>query len=111
MSRTNRKWVLSSRPQGIPGRQNFELREEPLAEPAENQILVRNLYLSCDPAQRSWMERDTYVKKIPLGEVMRGGAAAQVIASRHDSFREGDVVSGMFGWQDYAISDGTGFMP
>ena len=111
MSSINRQWILTSRPKGMPGRENFELRETPAPQAAEGQILVRNLYLSCDPAQRSWMERDTYVKKIPLGEVMRSGATAQVVASRHPGFREGELVSGMFGWQDYAVSDGTGFVP
>jgi NADPH-dependent curcumin reductase CurA len=110
MSSSNRRWILRSRPQGLPQRDDFELREEPLAEPAAGQFVVKNLYLSCDPAQRSWLARDTYVPKIALGETMRAGAAGQVVASRHDGFREGDVVFGMFGWQDYALSDGTGFI-
>jgi NADPH-dependent curcumin reductase CurA len=107
---TNRKWVLRARPQGLPRTGDFELREEPVPAPGENQFVVRNLYLSCDPAQRSWLARDTYVPKIALGETMRAGAAAQVVASRHAQFREGDIVFGMFGWQDYALSDGRGFV-
>jgi len=107
---TNRKWVLQSRPQGMPKREDFALREEALPELAENQFLVKNLYLSCDPAQRSWLARDTYVPKIAIGETMRAGAAAQVVASRNAKFREGDIVFGMFGWQDYAVSDGRGFV-
>lgn len=111
MSTTNRQWILKSRPKGLPTREHFELREQPLPAVAEGQILVRNLYLSCDPAQRSWMERDTYVKAVPLGEVMRSGATAQVVLSKNPAYREGDLVSGMFGWQDYALSDGSGFVP
>jgi len=107
----NRQWILKSRPKGLPAREHFELREQALPAVAEGQILVRNLYLSCDPAQRSWMERDTYVKAVPLGEVMRSGATAQVVQSRHPAYREGELVSGMFGWQDYALSDGGGFVP
>jgi NADPH-dependent curcumin reductase CurA len=106
----NRKWVLRSRPQGMPQAEDFELREESLPELADNQFLVRNLYLSCDPAQRSWLARDTYVPKIAIGETMRAGAAGRVVASRHAAFKEGDVVFGMFGWQDYAVSDGRGFV-
>jgi NADPH-dependent curcumin reductase len=111
MATTNRKWVLRSRPQGMPGSENFELREEPLPEIGEKQFLVRNLYLSCDPAQRAWMSRDTYVPMIPIGDVMHSGATAEVVESKHPGFQPGDVVSGMFGWQDYAVSDGRGFMP
>lgn len=106
----NRKWVLHERPRGLPRAEDFVLREEPVPEPAEGQFLARNLYLSCDPAQRSWLARDTYVPKIAVGETMRAGAAAQVVASRHPHFREGDVVFGMFGWQDFAVSDGRGFI-
>ena len=83
----NRKWVLKSRPQGMPRREDFELTEEAPPQPAEGQFVVRNLYLSCDPAQRSWLARDTYVPKIAIGETMRAGAAAQVVASRNPNFR------------------------
>lgn len=106
----NRKWVLRTRPQGMPQPGDFELREEPLPQLDDGQFLVRNLYLSCDPAQRSWLARDTYVPKIALGETMRAGAAGRVVSSRHPRFKEGDVVFGMFGWQDYAVSDGRGFV-
>jgi NADPH-dependent curcumin reductase CurA len=111
MNETNRQWVLVSRPSGMPSRENFELREAPVPELADGQFLVRNLYLSCDPAQRAWMSRDTYVPMIPLGDVMHSGATGQVVRSKHEGFREGELVSGMFGWQDYAVSDGRGFMP
>src|SRR5205085_2399239 len=87
------------------------LQEEPLPQLADHQMLVRNLYLSCDPAQRSWLARDTYVPKIAVGETMRAGATGQVVASRNANFKAGDVVSGMFGWQDYAVTDGAGFVP
>jgi len=106
----NRKWVLKDRPQGMPKPGDFALLEESVPELADNQFLVRNLYLSCDPAQRSWLARDTYVPKIAIGETMRAGAAGRVVASRNAKFREGDIVFGMFGWQDYAVSDGRGFV-
>src|SRR5258708_2517046 len=96
----NRKWILKTRPQGMPAREHFDLREEPLALLTDGQFLVKNLYLSCDPAQRSWLARDTYVPKIAIGETMRAGATAQVVESRHPGFSTGDLVSGMFGWQD-----------
>jgi NADPH-dependent curcumin reductase len=111
MPTANRKWVLAQRPEGLPGREHFELHHETLRDPADGEFLARNLYLSCDPAQRSWLARDTYVPKIAIGETMRAGATAQVIASKHPDYRAGDLVSGMFGWQDHALSDGRGFVP
>ena len=106
---TNRKWVLNDRPTGIVGREHFEWVEEPVPEVSDGQFLVRNLWLSCDPAQRAWMEIDTYIPRLPLGEVMAGGSAAQVVQSKHPDFAEGDVISGVFGWQDYAVTDGSAF--
>src|SRR5262245_43594614 len=109
--KTNRQWVLRERPEGMPGREHFEMRESEIPTVGDGQFLVRNLYLSCDPAQRSWMARDTYVPKIALGEVMRAGGCGEVVASHHPDFVVGELVSGVFGWQDYALSDGRGFLP
>jgi NADPH-dependent curcumin reductase len=110
MAAMNRKWILQARPEGMPRREDFALLTEPVPEPGANQFVVRNLYLSCDPAQRSWLARDTYVPKIAIGETMRAGATGQVVASKHPQYQEGELVFGMFGWQDYALSDGKGFV-
>lgn len=107
----NRKWVLSTRPKGMVERENFDWKEEPVPSIGDGEFLVRNLWLSCDPAQRAWMEIDTYIPVLPLGEVMLSGSAGQVVESKHPGFTEGDFVSGVFGWQDYAVSDGGGFFP
>jgi hypothetical protein len=40
---------------------------------------------------------------VPLGGVMRSLAVGRVEASRHADWKAGDVVTGMFGWQDYAV--------
>jgi len=111
MAEPNRKWVLKSRPQGLVDRSNFEWREEAVPTVGEGEFLVRNLYLSCDPTQRGWMEFDTYVPAIPIGEVMRSVSAGQVVESKHADFARGDLVSGAFGWQDYAVSKGDGLVP
>ena len=55
------------------------------------------------------MEVDTYIPRLPLGEVMASGSAGEVVESKHPDFAKGDLVSGGFGWQEYAVSDGGGF--
>ncbi len=107
----NRKWVLKSRPRGLVERGNFEWREEAVPSIRDGQFLVHNLWLSCDPTQRGWMEFDTYLPAIPIGDVMRSASAGQVIESKHPGFARGDLVSGAFDWQDYAVSDGSGLVP
>jgi hypothetical protein len=82
----------------------FRLSEEPVPEPgADGDILVRNLVLSLDPTQRGWIARDTYLPAVKIGDVMRSGAGARVVKSRSPRYAEGDLVVGMFGWQDYAV--------
>ena len=77
--------------------------------PGEGEILVRNILLSLDPANRGWvMEVKSYVPPVAIGEVMRGITIGVVEKSRHGNFQVGDIVQGILGWQDYAISDGSG---
>lgn len=108
---TNRQWILRSRPSGPVDEGCFEWREVPTESPGEGEVLVRNLMLSFDPTQRGWMTQDTYVPKIPLGEVMRAGSVGQIVESHKQGFEAGDLVQGAFGWQDYAVTEGGGMMP
>lgn len=102
----NRQWRLASRPKGMVQDEDFTWTEEPVPTlEKDGQILVRNLYLSLDPTQRGWIARDSYMPAVPLGEVMRSGAAGRVVASRSPAFAPGDLVQGLFGWQDYAVVD------
>lgn len=108
-TRTNRRWLLAERPTGLVEDRNFRLSEEPAPETiADGEILVRNLYLSCDPTQRGWMARDTYLPAIAIGEVIRSFAAGRVEQSRSPDYAVGDLVSGVFGWQDYAVVRASG---
>jgi NADPH-dependent curcumin reductase CurA len=107
--RTNRQWVLASRPEGLVDPTNFELRSEPAPQPGDGEFLVHNLYLSLDPAMRGWIsDMRSYMPPVQIGEVMRGQTTARVVESRHPDYAPGDLVLGTFGWQDYAISDGAG---
>lgn len=109
---TNRQWLLFSRPSGLVKESNFAWREVPIPTPTEGQFLVRNLYLSFDPAMRGWMEdRPSYIPPVALGEVMRAGSVGQVVESKSPAFQPGDFVQGTFGWQDYAVSDGKRPLP
>jgi len=107
-AKVNRQWRLAARPVGLIKESDFKLTEQPVPEPGEGEVLVRNLYLSLDPTNRGWCERDTYMPAVKIGDVMRGGTIGVVEQSRNPRFQEGAVVQGLLGWQDYAISDGTG---
>ncbi len=76
----------------------------PIPEPSSGEILVRNLCLSCDPTQRGWIEANTYYPVVKIGEVMRSFAVGEVVLSRNPQYKTGDLLQGLFGWQDYAIA-------
>jgi NADPH-dependent curcumin reductase len=104
----NRQVLLKSRPAGIPQAANFELAEAPVPALSERQFLVRNEFLSVEPAMRGWVSAaSNYSAPVGIGEVMRSFATGTVIASKHPGFAEGDKVMGMLGWQQYAVSDGS----
>jgi len=106
-SKVNRQVRLKSRPTGIPQADNFEIIETTLPEIRDGQFLVRNEYLSVEPAMRGWVSVvGNYSTPVRIGEVMRSFSVGKVVASRHSNYAEGDVVMGMLGWQDYALSDG-----
>jgi NADPH-dependent curcumin reductase CurA len=108
-AQVNRQWRLAARPVGLIKESDFEWREEPIPTPGDNEILVRNIYLSLDPANRGWVrEEKSYVPPVAIGEVMRGIAIGVVEQSHHADFQAGDIVQGALGWQDYALTDGAG---
>ncbi|WP_336764123.1 NADP-dependent oxidoreductase [Paenibacillus sp. USHLN196] len=99
----NKQIVLASRPEGAPTRENFNFIDAPLPEPEAGQVLVRTLYLSVDPYMRGRMkDTKSYAAPYALNEVIKGGTIGQVVESSEPNLRKGDLVSGMWGWQQYA---------
>lgn len=102
----NRQVLLKSRPTGIPQAEHFEIVESPVPTPGPGQVLVRNHFLSVDPAMRGWVvDVGNYSQPVGIGEVMRALAVGRVEASNLDGYRPGEYVTGLFGWQDYAVVD------
>ena len=111
MTATYQRIVLASRPQGWVTTENFRLERVPIPAPGPGQVLVRNHYLSLDPYMRGRMEETkSYAESQKLGETMVGGTVGVVEVSNNPGFAAGDTVLGMFGWQEYGLSDGTGLM-
>ncbi|MGO3568136.1 MAG: NADP-dependent oxidoreductase [Serratia grimesii] len=105
----NRRFLLASRPHGEPTADNFRLETVPTPQPAAGQVLLRTVYLSLDPYMRGRMsDAPSYAPPVQIGEVMVGGTVSRVVTSQHPDFKPGDWVLGYDGWQDYALSDGSG---
>jgi NADPH-dependent curcumin reductase len=105
----NRQVRLAARPSGLPKASDCEVTSEPVPTAGPGQFVVAISHLSIDPAMRGWMNSGaSYIAPVELGAVMRAGAIGQVTASEHAGFAVGDHVYGIFGVQEYALSDGKG---
>ena len=106
MSKTlSREIRLASRPVGMPTAANFTLAQTELPPLQDQQVLVRNLFLSVDPYMRGRMnDRKSYVPPFELGRPLDGGAVGEVIESRAGDFKPGDVVTSTFGWREYFVA-------
>ena len=102
----NHQMRLVARPKGIPQPEHFALVAEPLPRIEDGQMLVRNHYLSVDPAQRGWAnDEGNYSAPVPLNTPMRALAVGEVIESRAPGLTEGEFVYGWFGWQSYCAAE------
>lgn len=110
---TNRQWVLRQRPQGLIKDGDLELVESQVPDLAEGEVLVRTVYLSLDPTNRTWMnDSEGYLPPVGLGDVMRGLTIGVVEQSKSDRFKVGEVVSPMSGgWADYTVAREDGLRP
>ena len=98
-----RRIVLASIPDGMPKEADFRIEEAPVPECSADGLLVRTQWISVDPYLRGRIAgRRTYVDPIPVGQPMESGAVGEVVESRSPQFQRGDVVSGMWAWQEYA---------
>lgn len=103
--------VLNARPVGVPGPEFFDLESRPIPAPEDGEFLVRNSHLSVDPAMRGWVnDAPNYLPPVPVGDVMRAIAVGEIIESRNTDYLVGEHVCGVFGWQKFAVSDGSDVM-
>jgi hypothetical protein len=107
----NRQIVLAARPEGEPKPEHFRLVETEVPAPRAGEVLLRTLWLSLDPYMRGRMSAaKSYTKPVEVGEVMVGGTVSEVVESKNPKFQRGDIVSSYAGWQDFAVSNGSGLI-
>jgi hypothetical protein len=101
----NRQWLIAGRPNGRALQDSdFEWVSRETEPLKENEVRVRVMYLSCDPAQKGWMENiGGYTAPTNVGDVMRATGVGEVVESRAAAFKAGDKVLGQLGWQDLAV--------
>ncbi len=106
----NKQIKLVQRPVGLPDENTWKLEVSPIPSIEDGELLVRNEYISLDPAMRGWMnDVKSYIPPIPLGAVMRAGSIGEVVESKNAHFQKGDIVTGWGGVTQYLKTDGQGF--
>jgi NADPH-dependent curcumin reductase CurA len=94
---------------GAPVAEDFAMGEVAIPSPGEGEVLVRNLYLSLDPAIRGWMsEAKSYLPPIRIGDPIRSGTLSQVVASNRDDHVPGDIVQALAAWEEYSVLSAHG---
>ena len=113
MTVKSRQWLLADHPRGRPiAEGDFKLASVEIADPALGEMLLRTRYLGFDPAQKGWMENVAdYVAPMAIGDVMRGSAITEVVASNGGTHSVGTMLVGSSGWTEYLLSDGAGLNP
>lgn len=102
---TNLRVLLANRPSAEPRVEDFELSEAPIPDPRHNEVLVRTIYLSIDPYMRGRIRATkSYAAPVAIGEVMVGGIVGEVVESKSERFKVGDIVESRVGWQQYGIA-------
>jgi NADPH-dependent curcumin reductase CurA len=104
MAKVNRQIVLNEIPTGKLSLDHFRLVEGAVPSPEDGEVLLRSLYVSLDAANRAWMQGATYRSALKSGDVMAGGALAEIVESRAGGFSPGDLVFADTGWREYAAT-------
>ncbi|NER16441.1 NADP-dependent oxidoreductase [Spongiivirga citrea] len=104
----NKQLIFKKRPVGMPDADTWQLETNPIPDPADGEVLIQHHYVSLDPAMRGWMnDSKSYIEPVQIGDVMRSGSIGVVVKSNnHRTFKEGDVLTGWGGVQQYAVTNG-----
>lgn len=115
-----RQWILARKPKDLPqleGKEpTFELKENDLPDLKDDELLVKLVYLSNDPAQRGWINKDVdperlYVPPVKEGTPMHARGLAEVVESKSSKYSKGDIVIGSTGWSEHAILSAKSVQP
>ena len=75
-----------------------------MSVPEAGEVLLKNLYLSIDPAIRGWMsEAKSYLPPIAIGEPIRSGTLSQIVESKAEGWPVGQIVQALAAWESYSV--------
>jgi len=97
--------LFVSKPVGELTKDTFRAAKASILHPfQDNEVLLKVLYVSVDPAMRRWMNNSPhYVQPLQPGEAMRAHGVGEVLESNSKLFQKGDLAMGILNWQEYAL--------
>ena len=98
---TNRQIIVAALPSATLGTQHFGLRQTPMPQPKDGEVLLRTILMSIDAANRAWMQGDTYRGAVVPGDPMPTYAICEVVQSNTPHLSVGDIVGAESIWADY----------
>lgn len=98
-----KQFILKEAPDAKLNVSNFELQEVDLPKPEDGQVLVRNILLSIDAANRTWMQGKTYRDQIVAGDVMPSYSVSEIVESKDPEFKKGQIVTADSFWAEYSV--------
>lgn len=106
----NKQLILKKRPTGMPSVDTWDLIKSPIPEPNDGEVIIKTHFVSLDPAMRGWMnDAKSYIPPVAIDDVMRAGTIGEVIQSnKHPKYKEGDILTGWGGVQQYIQTNGEG---
>ncbi|KAL0477655.1 hypothetical protein AKO1_015508 [Acrasis kona] len=116
MPTKTRQWILANKPEKAVNLDSesddatFKQSTVEIPDVKENQILIKTLLLSNDPAQRGWIQKGMdpkrlYTSPVNEGGVMRAGGIGRVVESKSDKWKEGDLIYTTTNWTEYSVVD------
>ncbi len=96
--------ILQTRPTGKPTLHNFHFREVAIPALQNDEVLLKGLYFSVDPYMRGRMnDSKSYIPPFKLDEAITGGAIAEIMESKSENLKVGDLILGMLPWQKTSV--------
>ncbi|KAJ8755489.1 hypothetical protein K2173_019287 [Erythroxylum novogranatense] len=107
----NKQVILKNYVIGYPEESDFQIItgsiKLKIPEGTKDAVLVKNLYLSCDPYMRFRMTKvdgPTLMDHFVPGKVINGYGVVQVLDSTHPAYKKGDLAWGFTGWEEYSLN-------
>lgn len=105
---SNTQVIIKELPQGELTQDLFEVRNGEMPTCAADGLVVKNILMSIDAANRAWMQGATYREPVLAGDVMHTYAIAEVVQSNSPKFAPGDIVATEARWAEYCAVSAKG---